>query len=383
MAEKSNIIPLHKEDDEFEMLAAEALCDELTPEREARLKTLLAGSETRRRRFHELTETNLFLASFPPGSIGVQESSTSPTSAPPLRRSSARNRTLLSVAAAGILIAIGLAAFFFPRSGQTDAVTGVHGSCASNGNPALPGKKQNIDLVVTGAVSYCDVMLAATGDVNIRIFPESKVRMHRTEKSTIIVVDAGGILLDAGKRKSEVIVRAKNTAVQLLGTKIAVTTGRGEVQVSVLSGSTRVFAGPSLMDASSETFSSADLEAAAQKTTNGQSQVVETGQTAEIKQSPSPIRVESTQPETRFLLLRAQSGFVETPRSLEPGAALDAMGDAQKQTPPVLYRLHLKNGSVVTGRVEQKENQYRVMTEEKDITVDQDQVENLELFQKD
>lgn len=386
MAEKTNIVPLHSEDDEFELLAAEALCDELTPEREERLKVILAGSADKRRRFRELTETGLMFASIPPGRIAEADSETKRSSDSSGKKISSTGKRPVRIAfavAAGLLFTIGIAALFVSRSRPVDGIVEVQGSCTANGKVGASGQKENLEVIQTGAASYCDAKLASSGEVNLRLFPESRVRVTRTENSTIVIVDAGGIILDAGKRKSELIVRAKNTAVELLGTKIAVTTGQNGVQVSVLAGRTRISADPALADPASERMSSGEIEKTLRSGKNTQTAVVETGQTAEIKGTASPIRVENTEPETRFLLLRAQSGFVEMPRSLEKESALEAMGDARKQTPPVLYRLHLKNGSIVTGRVEQKGNQYRVMTEEKDITVDQDQVENLELFQKD
>lgn len=63
---------------------------------------------------------------------------------------------------------------------------------------------------------------------------------------------------------------------------------------------------------------------------------------------------------------------------VEPGRVLRALQEEQPSR--LLYRIHLKDGRVLTGIVEQEGSLYRLSTGEGDLLIARDQVKNLELF---
>lgn len=446
MEEKTTDILTPQE--EFETLMAAHLCEELDDAGEQRFRELLERNPEWDAMHQRYTAVHNLIARVPP-----EELEKAFRGGRRLSAARARLPRLLLLAAAGVLLAVGVSAIFFAlpgRSGRTLAFP--HGRCTSDGTVMRSGDRVGKS-VESGADSFCDVKIRDGGQVAARVFPNSALRFHSDPTGLHIQLERGRALFDVGPRgKRAVEVHTAGHTVRILGTRLTVAAESGGAEVELLEGRAQVRSAAYLENVRLDRQLPASVVAVGGRQmpalfetrvttlepgrsvrlrrvglTEGERLrlsvaldraqgdlpprgVVSPDQAARfvktvadnLKSSPPlqralegsklEVQTETITARRRWQLERSFRGLAGG-RSPAPGTAdrnqtplrpADGAGvlSALKEKRPskLLYRIHLKDGRVLTGIVEQEGSQYRLSTDQGDLRIHRDQVKNLELF---
>ncbi len=331
--ENSPMTPL----DEFELLMALRLSDEISPAEEQRLRAIVSADPALRAAMERYLETQQFVSKgLRSPDAALLPARPAPSVSPPANRL----RAVLSAAAALVVAA----SIFYYTQRPNPWSFEARGGCDS-----IEGT-----LTVRTKDSTCDVR-NGNDHLAIRLLPNSEIQANPSGPDLIIQF-RGRISVDAQKGKRPIVFASGEQSVRILGTHVVLTSEEGVFRAEMIQGSAEVRGGK-----------------------NSPAAVITDGKYVEIKtgEGNAPEKPEIREiPADRLWLLNRWSTSMDG--SLPPEKITEL---TRMETPGIIYSVRLKDGRVLVGPVHQSEKSYRIQTTNGEFDIPSDQVDSIDVSQ--